>query len=68
MKHVAIPAAKQFHDHPTPVHIRGCIADELAKAAKEWEAKTGMVAPLFHFLEAANAGVTRACREHERGL
>lgn len=53
------------HIHPTPLHIRGCVGDEMWKAAKAWERETGQVAPYSLFSKAFRDGIARAIREHE---
>lgn len=61
----AQPISQRHHTHPTPAHIRDCVAASLHEAAKEWEARTGLLFPTAHAIRAANVGITRASREHD---
>lgn len=53
--------------HPTPAHIRGCIYDAITEHNRT-AAERGLLEIPYVAISVIGAGISEACREHDRGL
>lgn len=62
-KQETFPTYKKVLPHPTPIHIRSCIYQELID-----DVETGLDPIPYRVLGIIRRGIAKACAEHDAGV